>query len=215
MSRKKASPQPTRRYFLLNKPVGVVSACRDIEHRTVLDCLPTELREGLFPVGRLDKNTEGLLLLTDDGKLNRWLLEPENHVEKRYILWAVGKLLPEHKQMLETGLQVKGISEPLKPVKVTILTEKTLREVDAPIFENRISMVEETPEAPAFCAELTLTEGKRHQIKRMMEAVGCTVVSLKRVSFGCIMLEDSLPVGSFRPLAEEEITSLMPQHLLR
>lgn len=193
---------------MLNKPVGCVSACRDEVHRTVLDFLPEELREGLFPVGRLDKNSEGLLLLTNDGKWNRFLLEPENHVEKRYLFWAAGTLPEEQIAEMERGLRVKGIVEPLRPVRLELLKRGTLREVEAPFFDNRRHLLNESPDAPAFYAGITLTEGKRHQIKRMLEAVGCTVVSLKRVSFGGLLLDEDLRPGEYRPLTEEELLSI-------
>ncbi len=193
---------------MLNKPVGCVSACRDAEHVTVLDCLTGDIREGLFPIGRLDKNTEGLLILTDDGKLNRLLLEPENHVEKRYLFWAMGSLTPETIDRMERGFTVKGIPEPLRPVKLNLLRTATVGSIEEPFFDNRQHLREERPEEPAFYAEITLTEGKRHQIKRMMEAAGCTVLTLRRVTFGAVTLDESLRPGEYRPLTDDEIELL-------
>lgn len=177
----------------------------------MLDCLPPELREGLFPVGRLDKNTEGLLLLTDDGQLNRRLLDPDHHVKKRYRFWAAGELDEAHLTQLREGILVKGIANPLRPAEIQILCTASLGEISAPVFENRLQMVREQPETPAFYAEICLTEGKRHQIKRMMEAMGCTVVSLQRIAFGDVVLDTALPVGSFRPLTVDEIAVLLSQ----
>lgn len=196
------------RYYMLNKPAGCVSACRDAEHKTVLDLFPVVERPGLFPMGRLDKNTEGLLLITDDGKLNRSQLDPANHIEKRYLLWAAGELSVEKQATLAAGLRVKGISQTLKPVTIQLLACSTLGALNVPVFPNRQFMVAETPDQSAFCAEITLTEGKRHQIKRMLEAVGCTVVYLKRISFGGIMLDKSLAPGEYRPLTDEECAIL-------
>lgn len=208
MSRKRLLNDTPKRYFMLNKPVGCVSACRDADHRTVLDYLPEDIREGLFPIGRLDKNTEGLLILTDDGKLNRYLLEPEHHVEKRYLFWAMGTLSPEQISDMETGLLVRGISEPLRPVKLKLLKTASVGSIEKSFFDNRQHLRTECPEAPAFFAEITLTEGKRHQIKRMMEAAGCTVLTLKRISFGAITLDEFLASGEYRHLTENEIQSL-------
>lgn len=175
----------------------------------MLDCLPSERREGLFPIGRLDKNTEGLLLLTDDGKLNRRLLEPENHIEKRYLFWTMGTLSPETIAVMEKGLTVKGMADPLRPVRLTILQTACVGDIDLPFFENRQHLRLESPHEPAFFAEIVLTEGKRHQIKRMMEAVGCTVLTLKRVSFGGLALDEALSPGEFRPLTAEEQAQLL------
>ncbi|MCQ2442058.1 MAG: pseudouridine synthase [Oscillospiraceae bacterium] len=208
MSRKRPVFDSPKRYYLLNKPTGCVSACQDAEHPTVLDYLPMDLRRGLFPIGRLDKNTEGLLILTDDGKLNRWLLEPEHHVEKRYLFWAMGTLKPETIAEMEKGFTVKGIPEPLRPVKLNLLQCSTVGKIEHPFFENRRYLFTECPEAPAFFAEITLTEGKRHQIKRMMEAVGCTVLTLQRIAFGSVTLEASLLSGEYRSLTDAEIQSL-------
>lgn len=204
----KQAPPLRHRYYMLNKPAGCVSACRDREHQTVLDLFPAGERPGLFPMGRLDKNTEGLLLVTDDGKLNRLLLDPDNHIEKRYLLWAAGELSAEKQAALSTGLQVKGISQPLKPVTLQLLAHATLGALNVPVFANRQFMVTENPNQSAFCAEITLTEGKRHQIKRMLEAVGCTIVYLKRISFGGIALDNTLAAGEYRPLTSEECAML-------
>lgn len=211
MSRKKQEPM-THRYYMLNKSVGCVCACRDAEHRTVLELLPPEEREGLFPVGRLDKNTEGLLLLTDDGKLNRQLLAPENHAEKEYLLWAAGALTEEWESEMERGMVIRGVNEPLRPVKVAILATTALGQLPVEVFENRRALVASAPNMPAFLARLTLTEGKRHQIKRMMEAAHCTVVYLKRISFAGLWLDDALQPGEHRPLTEQEIRLLYEQN---
>lgn len=197
-----------QRYYMLNKPSGWVSACRDSQHQTVLDCFPLEEREGLFPVGRLDKTTEGLLLITDDGKLNRRLLAPESHVEKRYRFWAAGELTEEKIDLLSKGLRVKGIPEVLKPVQVRLIQVLKLREVPVPIYDNRRELAEAHPDLPAFCGELVMTEGKRHQVKRMMEAIDCTVVSLRRIVFAGLTLDAALAPGEYRALTPPELALL-------
>lgn len=199
---------PPRRYFMLNKSVGCVSACRDAEHPTVLDGFPPEEREGLFPIGRLDKNTEGILLITDDGKLNHRLLDPERHVEKEYLLWAAGKLEERQLEQLRCGVFLKGIPEPTRPARVEVTGCACLGKIPVPLFENRRLLAEEQPEQPAVQLRLWLTEGKRHQVKRMLEAVGCSVVWLRREAFAGIRLDDRLQPGQYRPLTEEEKNSL-------
>lgn len=196
------------RYYHFYKSAGCVSARRDAEHPTVLDYFPPEEREALFPLGRLDKNTEGLLLVTDDGKLNHRLLAPENHVEKQYLFWAAGELGAGELAQLEAGVHLKGLSEPTKPAKVEVLRRSKLCEISVPLFENRRGLLESAPETPAVEGYLWLTEGKRHQVKRMLEAVGCTVVYLKRVAFAGIPLDEALRPGEYRPLTAEELAAI-------
>lgn len=206
--RLRQQPLVKHRYYMLNKPVGCVSACRDKDFPTVLDVFPESEREGLFPMGRLDKNTEGLLLVTDDGKLNRYFLNPENHLEKCYRLWAAGELTAAKIALLESGISITGRNEPLKPAKIRLLQQSALGALPVRVFENRQTLADTHPDATAFCAELILTEGKRHQVKRMLEAVGCQVVYLKRIRFGSLMLDASLSPGEYRPLTESEIQIL-------
>ena len=203
MSRRRVE-LPPRRYFLLYKAAGCVSACRDAEHPTVLDGFLPEERPGLFPLGRLDKNTEGVLLITDDGKLNHRLLDPQNHVEKEYRLWAAGTLGAGELELLRSGVSLKGISEPTRPARVEVLGRARLADIPEALFENRRALQADAPDAPAVELRLWLTEGKRHQVKRMLEAVGCTVVWLRRESFAGIRLDEALRPGDYRPLTAEE-----------
>lgn len=169
------------RYYMLNKPSGCVSAVKDRE-MTVLDLLGKERREGLFPVGRLDKDTEGLLLITDDGELAHRLLSPKKHVEKTYLIGLDRALLPEEKQALRQGVD---------------------------IGEKRLTLparVEEGDGERLLC--LTITEGRYHQVKRMIAAVGATVLSLKRVRMGSLVLDETLAPGQYRPLTREELRLL-------
>lgn len=193
------------RYYHFYKPAGCVSARRDAEHPTVMDYFPPGERETLFPLGRLDKNTEGLLLVTDDGKLNHRLLDPENHVEKQYLFWAAGELGEGEIAQLESGVHLKGLPQPTKPAKVKILHTSVLGEIPVPVFPHCRELAETDPAAPAVCGCLWLTEGKRHQVKRMLEAVGCTVVYLKRLAFAGITLDETLFPGEYRPLTPAEL----------
>ena len=125
------------RYYHFYKPAGCVSACRDAEHQTVLDFFPPEERPGLFPLGRLDRNTEGLLIITDDGKLNHRLLDPENHVEKQYLFWAAGELGAGELEQLRQGVHLKGLPQPTRPARVEVVDRSILRDISEPLFPNR------------------------------------------------------------------------------
>lgn len=168
-------------YLLLNKPAGVLSATEDGRGATVLDLLPEEYRRmGVFPCGRLDKNTKGFLLLTNDGDLCHRLLSPKYHVEKNYLVKAKFPVSNEDLTALEAGLDLGDFQT--KPCRAERVDEKTIH--------------------------LTLTEGKFHQVKRMLEAVHNQVVELTRISFGGIALPDDLSEGDFRPLTESERNTL-------
>lgn len=176
-----------RRYtwIMLNKPAGYLSATEDGRGATVLDLLPRELqRKNLFPVGRLDKDTEGLLLLTDEGVLAHALLSPKRHVDKVYYARTAGRLTEEDCRAFAAGMTLAGGLE-CQPAGLEIL-----------------SAGEES------AAHVTLREGKFHQVKRMLAARGKPVVYLERVRMGNLPLDRGLPRGGFRFLTEEEIAEL-------
>ncbi|MFR2560873.1 MAG: pseudouridine synthase [Oscillospiraceae bacterium] len=172
-------------YVMLHKPAGVLSATEDGRGRTVLDLLTPELRKiGVFPVGRLDKDTEGLLLLTDDGELAHALLSPKKHVDKVYYARVSGRLTPEDCAAFEAGMTLGDGLECL-PAGLEILAAG------------------ETSE----CL-VTLREGKFHQVKRMLAARGKPVTYLKRLSMGALRLDDTLAPGEFRLLTAAEEAQL-------
>lgn len=171
-------------YIMLNKPAGVVSATEDPIHKTVLDCIESE-RNDLFPVGRLDIDTEGLLLLTNDGELAHKLLSPKKHVAKTYYAKIQGMVTEQEVDQFQKGLDLGDFIA--KPAKLVIKK--------AGIIEEDIVYSE---------IEVTIYEGKFHQVKRMFEAVGMKVVFLKRLSMGKLRLDSNLEVGAFRALTEEE-----------
>lgn len=172
-------------YFIMNKPSGVISATEDRSQKTVLDLITDSSRKDLFPVGRLDKDTEGLLLITNDGMLAHELLSPKKHVDKVYHVETDGLLTDEHVRLFREGLDVEG--------------DFTAKEAVLEILESSES---------GSKAELTIHEGKFHQVKRMMEAVGNTVTYLKRLSMGPLKLPDDLKCGEYRRLSETEINML-------
>ncbi len=168
-------------YYMLNKPEGVVSATNDNTAKTVLELLPMKDRKDLFPVGRLDKDTTGLLLLTNDGALAHDLLSPKKHVDKTYLVRVENPLSEEDIHRLEEGLDI-GDDKPTAPAR-------------AELAENGELL-------------LTIHEGRFHQVKRMLQAVNNSVCALERVSFGPLSLDSSLARGDYRTLTEEEIQAL-------
>lgn len=180
-------------YLMLNKPPGVVSATEDTRDRTVLDLIGEEYAHfDLFPVGRLDKDTEGLLVLTNDGKLAHELLSPKKHVPKTYFAEVSGLVDEADGAAFRQGVALDD-GYVTKPAELSILS----------------------PGNPAMDVpskiELTIVEGKFHQVKRMFEAVGKKVVYLKRIRMGGLLLDDHLALGSYRELTEEELASLKPE----
>ena len=168
-------------YYMLNKPSGVVSATEDKREKTVLSLLPENIRKGLFPVGRLDKDTEGLLLLTDDGALSHELLSPGRHVEKVYECTLERPITKEQIVSLEQGVDI-GEKKITLPAKVSVLEPQKIT--------------------------LTITEGKFHQVKKMLHAVGNEVMHLKRLRMGKLSLDEQLAPGMYRKLTKEEVILL-------
>ena len=196
-------------YYMLHKPMGYITARRDPRHKTVMDLFPEELRDRLFPVGRLDKDTEGLLLVTDDGALNHLLLSPENHISKTYLFYAVGEIDAEKLSHLTDGAQVfPGKEYTTAPAKVNILEHKNLGEISYLLPPEYAALARKKPNKLVTVGEITVTEGKKHQVKRMVAYTGGEVVYLKRLSMGELTLDDNLERGSYRGLTEEEINML-------
>ena len=171
-------------YFMLNKPAGVVSATDDNTCTTVIDLIKTNNRKDLFPVGRLDIDTEGLLLITNDGALAHDLLSPTKHVSKVYYAEIDGLVTEEDVNLFKNGVDI-GEEKPTKPALLEILHQGDNSKI-----------------------RLTITEGKFHQVKRMFEAVGKKVTYLKRVEMGTLVLPDDLAPGEYRPLTEPELQRL-------
>ena len=173
-----------QRYYMLNKPAGVITASRDARHETVLDLFPEDIRRGLFAVGRLDKDTEGLLIVTDDGALSHALMSPSRHVYKVYEATVEGELTPDAEARFEKGLTLKDGTVCL-PARLERLAGDDAQRV-----------------------RVTLREGKYHQVKRMIAAVGGVVVQLRRVQLGSLQLDSALKEGEFRALTDQELALL-------
>lgn len=170
-------------HIMLNKPQGILTAARDPRHRTVMDLLPARYASmGCMPVGRLDLDAEGLLLLTTDGPLAHRLLSPRRHVDKVYEVDLDAPLVPEDVEAFAQGLTLSDFTA--QPATLAILPG-------------------------GLSAHVTVHEGKFHQVKRMFLARGKTVTRLKRLSFGGVALDDSLAPGAHRPLTPQELETLI------
>ncbi|MGM0330677.1 MULTISPECIES: pseudouridine synthase [Enterococcus] len=175
-------------YYILNKPAGVVSATQDNHDQTVIDLLSDEdFREDLFPVGRLDKDTEGLLILTNDGQFSHQLLSPKKHVEKEYLAEVAGVMTKADVSAFAAGLLIDGDEQTL-PAKLFIDS------VDEETNTSRIRLI--------------LHEGKFHQVKRMVKAVGKEVTYLKRIRMGNFLLPEDLALGEYRQMTPDELAQV-------
>ena len=173
-------------YLMLNKPKGVVSATRDSREKTVLDLVPEKYqRPGLFPAGRLDKDTTGFVLITDDGEFAHWMLSPKHHVEKAYQALLAGSFTGEMARQFETGCVLKDGYQCL-PAQIRLLEQG----------ENAL-------------VEIVLREGKYHQIRRMAAACGSRVLELKRIRLGELPLDPNLAPGECREILHKELHKIL------
>ncbi|MES9922994.1 MAG: pseudouridine synthase [Candidatus Thiodiazotropha endolucinida] len=173
---------PLPRYFMLNKPLGVVCATRDPSQRTVLDLFDVPRRNALHIAGRLDIDSTGLVLVTDDGQWSHRITAPSNHCPKTYRVTLAEPLTAEQVSGVRAGLLLKGESKPTKPATIEKVSELELH--------------------------LTITEGRYHQVKRMFAALGNRVMALHRLSIGGLSLDQSLVPGGYRSLKRQEIELL-------
>ena len=175
-------------YYMMNKPQGVISATEDPKHRTVLDLLDEYARaKEVFPVGRLDIDTHGLLLLTNDGQLAHALLSPKRHVDKTYLAQVEGIMNQEDVETFSKGIPLKDFT--CQPAKLEILS------VDSDKDESQV--------------RVTIAEGKFHQVKRMVAYCGKEVVDLQRLTMGTLILDENLKRGEWRRLTKEELENLL------
>ena len=173
-------------YIMMNKPQDTISATEDAIEKTVVDILKEEDRiHKVFPVGRLDKDTEGLMLLTNDGELAHRLISPKKDVVKKYYVEVSGELKNEHLEIVKTGVILED-GYKCKPARLEILESS----------ENKSR------------ANIYITEGKFHQVKRMMKSIGATVTYLKRLSIGSLILDENLKLGEYRYLTDDELNKL-------
>ncbi|MDO4438694.1 MAG: pseudouridine synthase [Eubacteriales bacterium] len=172
-------------YYMLNKPKGYVSASkadlRNKDEKCVIDLIDTKIRKDLFPAGRLDKDTEGLLLITNDGALSHRLLSPKHHVDKTYYVELSDKLSEQNAETIMKGVDI-GDEKPTMPCTIERLDDNS--------------------------CNIVIQEGRYHQVKRMFETQGLTVTYLKRLKMGSLVLDERLKLGEYRRLSEEELEEL-------
>ncbi len=196
-------------YYMFNKPRGCITARRDSRQKTVMDYFPEEKRDVLFPVGRLDKDTEGFILITDDGKLCFDLMSPENLIPKTYFFWVQGVLSDDKIRELQSGINIyKNSPYETSPAKIKVDRVGVLREIENLLIGDDIKLSNKRGELPITSGYITITEGKKHQVKRMLRYAGCRVVYLKRVSIGEIGLDETLELGTYRELSQDEVKKL-------
>ena len=196
-------------YYMFNKPRGCITARRDTRQKTVMDYFPEGKRDVLFPVGRLDKDTEGFILITDDGKLCFELMSPENLVPKTYFFWVQGVLSLNKIHELESGVSIyKNSPYETSPAKIAVERVGVLRQIKNLLIGDDIKLSNKRGELPVTAGYITITEGKKHQVKRMLRYAGCRVVYLKRVSIGEICLDETLELGAYRELSQDEVKKL-------
>lgn len=171
-------------YYMLNKPAGIISASEDRKEKTVVDLISSRKRKDLFPVGRLDRDTEGLLLITNDGELAHRLLSPKKHVDKVYYAKVEGKVTEEDIRHFAEGIDI-GEGHLTLPADLKILESGEISRI-----------------------ELTIREGKFHQVKRMFHAVGKGVLYLKRLKMGSLILDETLTPGEYRALTKSELDKI-------
>lgn len=197
--------------YMFHKPGGCITAKSDAHAKTVFDYFTEIDTKGLFAVGRLDRDTEGLLLITNDGDLNNQLMAPEHHVDKTYFFWVFGDINEEKVKAIERGLDL-GDNEQSGPAKIQIEKRgrytqlKSQMEKDGCYKEKRNLHREEVTSG-----YLTISEGKKHQVKRMMRSIGCYVVYLKRVAIGNLKLDEKLQLGAYRKLDQKELLRIKKQ----
>lgn len=200
-------------YVMLHKPQGVITATEDFRKNTVMELLLPQYQK-LFPVGRLDKDTEGLLLLTNHGDLAHRLLSPKKHVEKEYFAYLDQDVFKEDKEKIEKGIEIDGgeICLPAQLEKLPVvflknlpLEERQKLDVKDTIFEKNT----DSSTLPLYPVKLILHEGKYHQVKRMFAACGKKVMYLKRLRMASLSLDETLACGASRELTEEEREKLL------
>lgn len=188
-------------YIMMNKPSGVISATEDGKHKTVIDLLCEKYKNyKVFPVGRLDIDTEGLLLLTNDGVLAHNLLSPKKHVDKKYYVELKEPLTIEKKKILENGIKLEE-NFVTKKAKIEIIDKDKVKDKNKNIDIININK--------ANSVFITISEGKFHQVKRMFKFVENEVLYLKRVKMGKLLLPEDLKLGEYRELSEEEMNLIL------
>ena len=193
-----------KHYYMFNKPFGCVTAHRDDRFPVVMDYFRSLENDRLSPVGRLDRETEGLLMITDDGIWNQKMTNPAFHVPKTYEFAALGTLNEENLQRLSEGVLLIGSDRPTTGASVTVTGTSLLSKVVPHLHPDMQEKLKyNLSDHPVVFGTITISEGRKRQIRRMLKVVGCCVIRLKRVSMGDIVLDDTLNPGDYREFVPE------------
>lgn len=190
---------PTYHYYMFNKPYGCVTAHRDARFPTVMEYFKELRNDSLSPVGRLDRETEGLLIITDDGKWNQRMTHPAYQKKKTYEFTALGELDDGKLHTLQNGILLTGCGIPTLPCQINVTGTSVLSEILPTLHpEIQKAVGKNRPCHPIVMGQITITEGRKRQIRRMMKAVRCCVVALKRISIDDIVLDEDLKSGEWK-----------------
>ena len=190
-----------KHYYMFNKPFGCVTAHRDDRFPVVMDYFHSLGNDRLSPVGRLDRETEGLLVITDDGVWNQKMTNPAFHVPKTYEFVALGTLNEENLQRLSEGVLLIGSDRPTTGASVTVTGTSILSKVVPHLHPDMQEKLKyNLPDHPVVSGTITISEGRKRQIRRMLKVVGCCVIRLKRISMGSIVLDEKLAPGEYKEI---------------
>lgn len=200
-------------YLMMNKPAGLITARSDENEKTIFDIIPDTLKEKytLFPVGRLDKDTEGLILITNDGLFNHKVIHKDSGVKKVYRFFSLGEIDKKKVKKAQTGLVLsdakdKVKTKPFKIKKINSWHYKDAIRVLPDVSFSRIKKKQKDDSIVTY-GEITLYEGKKHEVKRILKELGCYVVYLKRIQIGKVKLDNKLKLGDLRDLTKNEVKS--------
>ena len=192
-----------KHYYMFNKPFGCVTAHRDDRFPVVMDYFHSLENEHLSPVGRLDRETEGLLMITDDGIWNQEMTNPAFHVPKTYEFTALGTLDKEKLRKLSEGVLLIGSDRPTTSASVTVTGTSILSKVVPHLHPDMQEKLKyNLPDHPVVFGTITISEGRKRQIRRMLKVVGCCVIRLKRISMGDLILDPKLKPGEYKEIIE-------------
>ena len=190
-----------KHYYMFNKPFGCVTAHRDDRFPVVMDYFHSLENDRLSPVGRLDRETEGLLMITDDGVWNQKMTNPAFHVPKTYEFAALGTLNEENLQRLSEGVLLIGSDRPTTGASVTVTGTSLLSKVMPHLHPDMQEKLKyNLPDHPVVFGTITISEGRKRQIRRMLKVVGCCVIRLKRISMGELLLDPELKPGEYKEI---------------
>ena len=190
-----------KHYYMFNKPFGCVTAHRDDRFPVVMDYFRSLENDRLSPVGRLDRETEGLLMITDDGIWNQKMTNPAFHVPKTYEFAALGTLNKENLQRLSEGVLLISSDRPTTGASVTVTGTSILSKVVPHLHPDMQEKLKyNLPDHPVVFGTITISEGRKRQIRRMLKVVGCCVIRLKRISMGSIVLDEKLAPGEYKEI---------------